>query len=517
MKLATNTGGGVAAGHEKTAEAAYTVLEAGGNAWDAALAAMAAACVVEPVLASPGGGGFMLAFDSESSTGPVLYDFFAHTPQRPRPAQEVEFFPVIADFGTAQQEFHIGAGSVAVPGMIAGMAAIHADLCRMPMANILEPAILMARDGYEINDFQSYLFSVVSSIYNRCPESLSCFGSPDGGLVQSGERVCNVGMADTFQALASEGPGLFQNGDIAQKIVAFSNNHGGHLSPEDLSGYDVVRRTPLHVVYGGANLYTNPPPSTGGVLVGFGLHLLEALQRENRTATMVDLVRVMEATNHARLKSGLRTLEPNSYAKLADDSFLAPYKEHILTHPRSFRGTTHISVIDRTGNAASVTLSNGEGCGHMLPGTGFMLNNMLGEEDINPRGFHNWPPGTRMCSMMAPSLISHAGGGMTVLGSGGSNRIRTAILQVVRNLVDLGMDLDDAIEAPRIHCENNHLSIEGPISDSDQNLLSDICPDSTLWPERNMFFGGVHAVTRTSGRAHNAKGDPRRGGAARLI
>lgn len=144
MAGVTGTGGSVAAGHQKTVEAASIILEAGGNAWDAALAAMATACVVEPVLASLGGGGFMMVQGADHSVEPILYDFFAHTPQVSRSANEVEFFPVIADFGAAQQEFHIGAGSVAVPGMVAGMSAIHDDLCTMPMTRIFEPAIAFA-------------------------------------------------------------------------------------------------------------------------------------------------------------------------------------------------------------------------------------------------------------------------------------------------------------------------------------------------------------------------------------
>jgi gamma-glutamyltranspeptidase / glutathione hydrolase len=511
------SGGGVAAGHDKTVEAAAIILEAGGNAWDAALAAMAAACVVEPVLASPGGGGFMLARAADQSAEPVVYDFFAHTPQIARPTNEVEFYPIVADFGTAQQEFHVGAGAVAVPGMVAGMAAIHDDFCTMPMVEILEPAISLARNGTATSDFQSYLFGVVSPIYDQCPESLSCFGSPEGGLAKPGDILSNPGLADIFEALAQTGASLFYEGEIAQKIVDFAHDHGGHITQKDLSGYEVIKRVPLRVEFDGTVLLTNPAPSTGGILIAFGLQLLDSIQKDGDEITVLDLARVMEATNHARLESGLTMLEQSAFHKLRDAAFLTRFRDEILAHPKSFRGTTHISVIDAGGNAAAVTLSNGEGCGRMLPGTGYMLNNMLGEEDINPRGFHNWPPATRMCSMMAPSLIIDSDGQLTALGSGGSNRIRTAILQVVRNIVVGGMGLEMAIDAPRIHSEIGHLSIEGFFPDETITALSDLCPDRTLWPERNMFFGGVHAVSRTRGGDIDAVGDSRRGGAARVI
>ena len=509
--------GGVAAGHEKTVEAAAIILDAGGNAWDAALAAMAAACVVEPVLASLGGGGFMLAQAAENPANPVLYDFFAHTPKKPRPADEVDFYPVIADFGTAQQEFHVGAGSVAVPGMVAGMDAIHADLGTIPMATILEPAISLAKKETAISPFQSYLFGVVSGIYDQCPESLACFGSPGGGLAKSGDLLTNPDLAVTFEALVQSGARYFYEGDIARKIEAFSRDHGGHVSLEDLAEYEVVRRKPLSIEYGGATVLTNPAPSTGGVLIGFGLQLLDHVRADNHDVSELDLVRVMEATNHARLESGLTMLESGAYGTLRDDAFLSRYRDDILAHPESFRGTTHISVIDATGNAATVTLSNGEGCGRMLPGTGYMLNNMLGEEDINPRGFHNWPTDTRMCSMMAPSLIAHADGRLTALGSGGSNRIRTAILQVIRNLVDAEMGLASAIDAPRMHSENGKLAVEGFFPEATMAALSAQMGDLTVWPEKNMYFGGVHAVTHSKSKKMEAVGDFRRGGAARVI
>jgi gamma-glutamyltranspeptidase/glutathione hydrolase len=184
-------------------------------------------------------------------------------------------------------------------------------------------------------------------------------------------------------------------------------------------------------------------------------------------------------------------------------------------HPLATRGTTQISVIDRWGNAASLTLSNGEGCGHVLPGTGIMLNNMLGEEDLNPEGFNHWVEDVRVSSMMAPTLAEHARR-LIALGSGGSNRLRTAILQTLSNLVDFDMSAAEAVSAPRIHLERGRISIEPGFAAGAVRALIDHWPDHHLWHEPNLFFGGAHTVVYDGSRFTGA-GDPRRGGILRIV
>ncbi|NEZ54867.1 gamma-glutamyltransferase, partial [Adonisia turfae] len=173
---------------------------------------------------------------------------------------------------------------------------------------------------------------------------------------------------------------------------------------------------------------------------------------------------------------------------------------------------THLSVIDDEGNAASVTTSNGEGSSYVLPGTGIMVNNMLGEEDLNPHGFHQWTPDQRMSSMMAPTMVLRDGHPYLVLGSGGSNRIRTAILQVISNLVDFQMPLEAAVAAPRIHWENDVFHLEPGFN---QALLTPIIGDAKplWWQAQNMFFGGVHAVGLDENGVLHGAGDSRRSGA----
>jgi len=170
-------------------------------------------------------------------------------------------------------------------------------------------------------------------------------------------------------------------------------------------------------------------------------------------------------------------------------------------------------VIDADANAASVSISNGEGNGHIVEGCGFMLNNMLGEEDLHPAGFHEWTPDTRLSSMMAPTIITAPDGGLTALGTGGSNRIRSAIFQVALNLIDRDMAIAEAVAAPRLHVEKcGAVSFEDMLAPDERTGLLAAFPQAQPWPERNLFFGGVHAAARGAGGALEGAGDPRRGG-----
>jgi gamma-glutamyltranspeptidase/glutathione hydrolase len=170
-------------------------------------------------------------------------------------------------------------------------------------------------------------------------------------------------------------------------------------------------------------------------------------------------------------------------------------------------------VIDRQGSAIAVTVSNGEGNGALVPGCGFMPNNMLGEEDVNPRGFHRWGPGHRMASMMAPSLVTGSDGAVTALGSGGSNRIRTAIFQVTAHRMCLsGLPLDEAVRLPRVHCEKGFLDIEGGVPKAKLEALKTAFPEHRHWEGQSLYFGGVHALSRGGKGAIDGAGDPRRAG-----
>lgn len=511
------TNGAIAAGHPETAKAGELMLREGGNAFDAILAAMCVSCVAEPVLASLGGGGFLLAHTENSE--PVIYDFFTQTPKVRK--ENSEFYPIIADFGTVTQEFHIGRGSIATPGLVKGLFEAHADLCSLPIDVILAPAIELAKKGLRVNKLQASLFDIVEAIYTASPDSMALYASPtqDNHLLREGELQKNPDIANLFENLASEGSRLFYEGDVAKLIEADSWDHGGHLSLADLKEYKVEKRKPLRVDYRKSHFYTNPAPSTGGLLIAFALELVKDAGFRDMVFGSQDhierLSQIMALTNKARIDAALHDGADQAQLKMLDQGFLQNYRSHVHGRPQALRGTTHISAIDELGNAASLTLSNGEGCGHILPTTGVMLNNMLGEEDINPHGFNKWPTDTRMCSMMSPTLLLRDDGVSVALGSGGSNRIRTAVLQVLVNLLEFDMDLSHAVTAPRIHYERGLLNIEPGFNIQATQELNKHVPDHKLWNTQNLFFGGVHSVRHEkSTNSFDGVGDPRRGGAA---
>ncbi len=218
---------------------------------------------------------------------------------------------------------------------------------------------------------------------------------------------------------------------------------GGSLSAEDLAGYRAVEREPVRMAYRDREVLTNPPPSAGGTLLAYALALLD---RGPAPPPLRGVVDAMAAAQSERT--------PEFVEGLDEDGFLERFLATRLG------ATTHISVLDAEGRACSATCTNGEGSGVVVPGTGMHLNNVMGEEDLNPFGFHRHPPGRRMPSMMAPSIVMREGEVELVLGSAGSNRIRSALLQTIVGVVDHGLGAREAVAAPRVHFEDGVLYAE---------------------------------------------------------
>jgi gamma-glutamyltranspeptidase/glutathione hydrolase len=502
--------GVVAAGHELTARAAAEILEDGGNAFDAALAGVFVTFVAEAVFSSPGGGGFLMARRAGHDDANLL-DFFAETPLKRRPGSEVSFYPIHADFGPAKQEFHIGLGSSATPGVVPGLFAMHEALCKLPMKRLVEPASRAARQGFPLTEFQAYLFTVITPILTASPGASEIF-APGGTLMKPGATFRNEALAETLDWLAEDGARLFVDGDVGKAIVAQSRDSGGYLTHDDLARYRVAWREPLYWHHAGVTVALNPPPAASGALIAFGLGFLAALAEHGHAIDAAALHAAMEAINEARATHG------ESLALRLAAGHLAKEIGDAARHPAAYRGTTHVSVIDADGNAAAISLSNGEGNGTIVGTFGFMLNNMLGEEDIASDGLGDWRPGTRLSSMMAPTIILQKDGTVTAMGTGGSNRIRSAILQVAVNLLDRGMSLEEAIERPRLHVERDgKTSFEPGFSEREQRVLLGLGERVHAWPERNLFFGGVHAVRCHPKGGVEGAGDPRRQGTALIV
>ncbi|TMK97320.1 MAG: gamma-glutamyltransferase, partial [Actinobacteria bacterium] len=339
-----------------------------------------------------------------------------------------------------------------------------------PLADLAAPAAAHARAGVPTNEVQAYIGSILEGIVGE-------------RMLREGDPFQDEELAETIERLGADGAAPFYSGDIAAAVLAELEPRGGALTREDLERYEPIGRDPTRVSYRGREILTNPPPNTGGTLLAMAMALLEEAPGEPDEVALAYIMEVVQAR---------RT--PEFVSKLGS--------------------TTHISVLDGEGRACSVTCTNGEGSGVWIPGTGIHVNNIMGEEDLNPLGFFAFPPGRRMPSMMAPTVVTnptHPSGVELVLGSAGSNRIRSAILQTIVGVIDRGLSIRDAVNAPRLHFEAGIVFTEPGI---DNHLLR--TAGRTVQPFRrtNVFFGGVQAVERdpATGTLTGA-GDPRRGGA----
>ncbi len=510
--------GAVAAGHPLTAQAAAEMLRAGGNAFDAAAAAFFTACAAEPVLASLGGGGFLLA--APAGGAPRVYDFFTHTPLARRPPARLDFEKVVVDFGSARQIFHIGYGAAAAPGAVAGILQAHTEHGRMPLREVAAPGVGAARAGVRVTATQAAVFGFVEPIYVSRRSARALFESPaaPGRVLREGEAMRFPQLADVVETLAAEGRDFFYRGEIAS-LIHRQLADCGRLTRDDLARYEVVLRKPLVRRCHGATLFTNPPPAAGGVLAAFGIALAERCRRPGDAfgdaATLLTMAGILQATREANVNAAATGAAEVDNRRLLDGALLDQYAAGIAGRAIARTGTTHISIVDAAGNAAALTVTNGAGCGEVLPGTGIMLNNMLGEEDVNPRGLHRWRTGERLSSMTAPTMIGSRGT-LTVTGSGGSNRIRSALVQVTVNLVHHGMDVEQAVRAPRLHYDDN-LYIESGFGDAATKALCGAWPGAVVFPDANFFFGGANTVQLDSaGRIHGCA-DPRRGGVFTVV
>ena len=489
--------GVIAAGHPGSAQAGAAALRAGGNAVDAALGAMLASFSCEPLLTSLGAGGYMLVV--EPGHRPVLLDFFVEAPGRgPAAGRRAELVPVSVSFGDAIQVFNIGPASVGTYGMAAGVSEASARFGRIPLGELVGPAAKLARDGVEMNAPQAYVIEILAGIVTSTPESAALF-APGGALVRAGDVVRQPELADALERLGAEGPAPFYTGDIAAAIVEWLSARGGIVTAADLAAYAVVDRDPIKATYRGREVLTNPPPSAGGILIAHALALLDA---EAGAPDLARVVATMERTQAERT--------PEFLAGLDDPAFV----ERFLARRSPLGSTTHVAVLDHEGWACSVTSSNGSCSGVVVPGTGVHLDNMLGEQDLNPLGFHRHPPGRRMPSMMSPTAVLRDGAPELVLGSAGSNRIRSAILQTIIRVVDDGLEAGEAVRAPRVHFEDGIVYAEPGL---DTGPLERAGWAIGRFRELNLFFGGVQAAARDRHGRFSGGGDPRRGGAAVVV
>ena len=479
----------VACGNPATAAAAVEILAEGGNAVDAVLAAGFAAAVAEPGLTSLGGGGFLLY--RQPSGANHLLDFFVDAPGRglPEATLSPHFTPITITFSGAEQVFHAGYGSVGVPGVLDGYLEAHRRFGVLPLANVVEPARAFAEGGVALAATQAEVLGLLRDILTLTDEARIVF-APTGAVAGAGEPLRNALMSRFLVELAEGSVAGWRDIASRHQLVAEMSEHDGLLTLADLSSYRVIDREPIVASYRDATVTSNPAPSFGGSIVIDALDRLAQSDGPPRglAHTVAAVGSLAEATNHAKQTRA----------------------------PRSSQGTTHISVADGDGGLASMTTSNGSCSGVMVPGTGVQLNNVMGEADLHPDGFHATTPGTRVGSMMAPMFVDLPDGRVIAMGSGGSERIRSALLQTIVNLVDHGASLADAIATPRIHHDGRRIHVEPGVREQLSAALAALAPVNR-WSRSDLYFGGVHGVVRLPDGNVEAVGDLRRDGVGRVI
>jgi len=463
----------ISCGNKLTAEAADRILKKGGTAFDAAIAASFASYLTEPMLTSPAGvGGALLRF----SDGRIkAVDFLADYPSR---TDEVKPVKKIVSFGDETQAFHLGYGSMAVPGNLEGMLHIHKKYGTLEFDEILEPAISYA-NGHKLDGMQAYFLTILEAFCKYTKEASEIF-APKGHLVKKGEIIRNKKFAKFLEFLAEDRKGAMKV--YYAKIKESLDEHKSSLTFADVKSYKVFERKPVSMDYNGYDVELFPPPGAGGKLIAYGLELLEKKKPAQYPHNSAEHIRIL-----------------TEVMKKCDKERTPEFFRNILGN------TTHISIIDSQGNSASMTTSNGQGAGTMVKDTGIMFNNFAGEADLMQYK-ELYKPRRRMTSMMTPTIISKNGRIRAVLGSGGSNRIRSAIMQAISNMIDFKMTPEKAAKISRVHFENNILQLE-------HGIRKPVCKElakeykTNVWTKKNMFFGGVHIATPDGGG-----GDKRRGG-----
>jgi gamma-glutamyltranspeptidase/glutathione hydrolase len=440
-----------------------------------------------------------------------LLDFFVAAPGRGRDGgvEPAALVPIELRFAEdAVQTFNVGPSSCGAYGTTVGLAQALRRFGTLGLGDLTGQAARAAREGHTIEPMEGAFLEILGPILTSTPEAAAIY-APDGRVARAGETLRLPELGDLLDRLGAEGPGFLYVGDVAEAVTGWVLERGGLLTLEDLRGYQVVEREPARAHYRGREILTNPPPSSGGILIAYSLGLLE---RAGRAADVRMLVDVMDEANRARTDEFVHGLQSEGYL----ERFLA--KEALEKAASRLGSTTHLAVMDDEGRCASVTCSNGSCSGVVVPGTGMHLNNMLGEEDLNPLGFHRHEPGARIPSMMAPTVVLQDGRAQIALGSAGSNRIRSAILQTILGVIDDDLSAEQAVERPRVHWEGRAIEAEPGIAADELAALESEGRAVIRFAERSLYFGGVQAVARDFDTgALTGGGDPRRGGAAVVV
>jgi gamma-glutamyltranspeptidase/glutathione hydrolase len=453
----------VAAGHPATVQAGIEALEAGGSAADAAVAAGLASCVAETVMTGLLGGGHGIYHDAVTGETRNLDCFVAVPGLDQRAGSRAELLELEVSFGTELVHYAVGIASCGVPGLPAGLGALHAAHGRLPWARLVEAALRLAHDGVDFPTAHAACLAMLEPVMTM-NEGAAIY-APGGALLAAGGRLRQPGLVRALELLAQEGPDSFYDGSIAEALLGLMEERGGLVTRTDLEGYEAEWSPPAVVPYAGT--------------------------------------RVLTRTGLAPIEEPLAVLPPLAGLSAAERALALVAA---LDRPDAAGDTTNLSVVDGEGSACVLTSSLGLGSGDWLPGLDLHLNSMLGEADLICGELE---PGDRMGSMMSPSVALDADGLAFAGGAAGGTRLRSALVQVLAGTLDEGLDPAAAVERPRLHPADGVVHLEPGFEDGVADALEQAGYAVRAWPDRHHYFGGVSVVTRAG-----AAGDPRRSGAA---
>jgi gamma-glutamyltranspeptidase / glutathione hydrolase len=459
----------------RAAQIGVDILQKGGNAVDAAVAVGFALAVTYPRAGNVGGGGFMVIHRADGSDTAIDY--------RETAPAAIDAKTFLDSQGNADpQKSRDSALAIGVPGTVAGLVLAEEKYGsgHFTLTDLIAPAIALARDGFEFTDDKAESRPNENARLARWPSTTKIFFKPDGSPLGTGDRLVQADLAQTLQTIAQEGPSAFYEGPIAEKLVAAVQTAGGVMTKEDLKAYRAIERVPVRGVYRGYDIVSMPPPSSGGVELVEMLNILEGydLTRDNQAQVLHLMI---EAMKRAYADRALFLGDPDSVAvpvaKLTSKDYAAAWRATIDPQhatPASDigaggnaapegRNTTHFSIVDKFGNAVSntYTLNFSYGLGLVADGTGVFLNNELDDFAVKPDapnaygliGYEANAPGggKRPLSSMTPTIVLKDGKPFLITGSPGGSRIITAVLQIVVDVIDRGMDIAAAVSAPRVH------------------------------------------------------------------
>lgn len=505
---------GIATVSQIAAEAGAGIAAEGGNAVDAGIAAALVATITHPGMASLGGGSYVTIWPPEGL--PLTIDGAMEMPGRGQPAARFGAggIPVHLEYGGGVDTI-VGPGSIATPGVVAALGLALERFGRLPWAAVLEPAIDRAERGFPLpaSSFE-YLSYAHEKIFGWQEESARILHEQPGRLKRQGTTLRIDNLGETLRRLAAAGPGEFYTGEIGRRIARAVQDGGGLLGEEDLARYRAMARPSLQLELDAWRLATNPPPAIGGVALAAMILLMGDRPRGSWTPdNLARLVRVQETVLGYRR----RHLDGTEARQAAAERLLEAARAGRLPGgrmPPSFGSaspsTLHTSAVDADGLACAITVSDGYGSGMMPPGTGFWLNNCLGEPELNRRGYHAWRPGTRLPSNMAPTAGRSSDGEVLAIGSPGADRITTAILQTLLAHIRLGLSFKEAVLHPRLHVEPEGDGIQ--IACEPGIAVEALGHPLRRFERRSMFFGAVEVAMRRADGGLELAADPRRTG-----